>query len=71
VAVPSSGRFQNVKSPNAIPPSSQSNSVFINEISGESTAAADVIAAAVIAITCEKRRSRPTTNALFKGFARY
>jgi hypothetical protein len=42
--------------------------VFINEISGESTAAADVIAAAVIAIACEKRRSRPTTNALFKGF---
>jgi hypothetical protein len=42
--------------------------VFINEISGESTAAADVIAAAVIAITRKKRRSRPTTNALFKGF---
>jgi hypothetical protein len=42
--------------------------VFINEISGKSTAAADVIAAAMIAITCEKRRRRPTTNVLFAGF---
>jgi len=50
------------------PPSSQSNSVFISEISGESTAAADVIAAAVIAIACAKRRSQPTTNGLFNGF---
>jgi hypothetical protein len=67
VAVPSSGRFRNVKSPNAIPPSSQSNSVFINEISGKSTAAADVIGAAVIAIARAKCRGRHN-NALVEGF---
>jgi hypothetical protein len=71
VAVPSSGRFQNVKLPNAIPPSSQSNSVPIIEISGTSAAAADVIAAAMIAIAYAKRRRQAThNNAFFESSAR-